>query len=149
MLLNQSFRLGAAATWMLTAAACAHQPAEAPLAAWPADSAWVLESSDVAGLESPTGSGIEIRFEDGRLAGNSGCNQFSGAAELGDAGAFKVGATVSTKRACIGEGAGREAAMFKALGSVNRAVSLGDDRIRLDLDGGGQMTFVRRGPEAE
>lgn len=149
MLLNRLFRCGVVAASLAAAAACAHQPAESPLKALPEGSAWVLESSDVAGLENPAGSGIEIRFDADRLAGYSGCNQFSSSAALDADGVLTLGAMVATKRACLGEGAGREAALFGALAQVARAVSVGDDHLRVELRGGGQLVFVRKATEAE
>lgn len=127
------------------------QPEPAPLNEWPTGT-WVLQSSDVAGLEAPTGGVIEISFETGeaeqRVTGYGGCNRFSGSARFG-AGSLALGPLVSTKRACVGEGQAREHAYFKALIEVSKVFGDGADQLRLQLEDGRQLQFQRRRAEVE
>jgi heat shock protein HslJ len=55
----------------------------------------------IAGRPVVQGTTVTIRFENGRVSGNTGCNSFSGRASL-DRGRLTTGPLVTTRRACMG-----------------------------------------------
>lgn len=82
-----------------------------------ADVIWVPLT--VNGLPVPEGAGLalEVSF-DGKVKGTTGCNSFTGTADL-DAGVMSFGPLAVTERACADPVAmEREAAWLKALGEV-------------------------------
>ncbi len=108
---------------LLAVAGCrttAADPEPAPLTALPEGSAWALSGSDVAGLDVEAAGRVTLQVEDGRLAGNSGCNGFSAAYTLVD-GRLSLGPVMATKRACLGPEADVERALFAALAQLNEA----------------------------
>lgn len=82
-----------------------------------------------AGFPAPT-----LTYENGRVAGTSGCNQYTGALTEAEPGTVTVGPTAGTRRLCAEEAANTtEARYLKALQSVTRYTFLAG---RLHLSGG-------------
>lgn len=82
-----------------------------------ADRTWEPRVIDGQGV--PAGSGLSLSVgSDGTVAGSTGCNRFTGTAEM-DAGELTLGPLVVTEMACADPSAmERESAWLKALGEV-------------------------------
>jgi heat shock protein HslJ len=94
---------------------------------------WVVESID--GAEIAAGSRATLTFDaDGRVAGNTSCNQYSGPYRLTGEG-ISVGEVVSTRKACADALMNQERKFLGALGAV--------DRFEIDPSGG----LILRGGE--
>jgi heat shock protein HslJ len=63
------------------------------------------------------GTEITLTFSDGRISGNSGCNQYGGSVEV-NANSIKVGSLMSTMMACEEKIMGQESAYQAALGEA-------------------------------
>ena len=88
----------------------------------------------------PADADITLTFTpDGRVAGSSGCNQYSGDAALGAGGALAVTEVVSTLRACPPPAGARERALFDALRQADRAAVVDGE---LWVRGGMPLRFV-------
>jgi heat shock protein HslJ len=111
-----------------------------PLQQLPEGSAWRLERSSFAGLESGADTGIRIAFADGKLSGDSGCNRFFGAAAISH-GKLQFGPIAASKRACVGPRMESERALFEALGQLDQAFIV-DGRLRLSTADGAELVFV-------
>lgn len=82
-----------------------------------ADLAWVVRGIDGEPVPEDAGLSLTVRF-DGRVEGHTGCNRFSGTADL-DAGWIALGPVMVTEMACLDPARmDREAAFLKALGEV-------------------------------
>jgi len=83
--------------------------------------------------------GVTLVFAEGRIAGHSGCNRFTGAASLTaetpEAGRLELGPLAATRMACDADRMAIEAAVLAALGRI--------DRYRIEADG----TLVLAGPD--
>lgn len=94
--------------------------------------AWQIVSVDgqnAAGARTPT-----MKFADGRISGNSGCNSYSGPYSLTD-GQLTLGPVISTKMACVGDGMDTEARLFAALKGALSVAQRSADRLSLSSDG--------------
>ncbi len=82
-----------------------------------ADLIWVPLLID--GTPVPEGAGLSLKIGfDGTVTGTTGCNRFTGTAEM-DAGELVIGLRAVTEMACVEpERMEREAAYLKALGEV-------------------------------
>lgn len=82
-----------------------------------ADLIWV--PLEIDGVAVPEGAGLSLTVHfDGKVEGTTGCNRFTGTAEL-DAGVMQVATMAVTEMACLEpERMEREAAWLKALGEV-------------------------------
>jgi heat shock protein HslJ len=79
---------------------------------------------EIDGVPVPEGAGLAIQIGfDGRVEGLTGCNRFTGTAEI-DAGELVLGPLAVTEMACLEpEKMEREAAWLKALGEVRGFVA--------------------------
>jgi heat shock protein HslJ len=82
-----------------------------------ADVIWV--PLEIDGVPVPEGAGLSLTVHfDGKVEGTTGCNRFTGTADL-DAGVMQFGPLAVTEMACADPKAmAREAAYLKALGEV-------------------------------
>lgn len=87
-----------------------------------ADVIWVPLQVD--GVPVPEGAGLSLTVQfDGKVEGTTGCNRFTGIADL-DAGVMQFGSLAVTEMACLEpEKMQREAAWLKALGEVRGFVA--------------------------
>lgn len=74
---------------------------------------------EIDGVPVPEGAGLAIQIDfDGKVEGRTGCNRFTGKAEM-DAGVMELGPLAVTEMACLEpERMKREAAWLKALAEV-------------------------------
>ncbi|MEZ0243298.1 MAG: META domain-containing protein [Sphingomonas sp.] len=63
------------------------------------DGNWRVQT--IAGRPVVQGTTVSVRFENGRVSGNTGCNSFSGRFTL-DRGRLSTGPLITTRRACMG-----------------------------------------------
>jgi heat shock protein HslJ len=75
---------------------------------------------------------ITFQYTDGRVAGNSGCNQYSGPFTQGANGAITIGALISTRRACLSDFAQVEETQF--LARLQAATALRREANQLTID---------------
>lgn len=87
-----------------------------------ADVIWV--PLEIDGVAVPEGAGVSLEISfDGRVEGTTGCNRFTGRAEM-DAGVLEIGPLAVTEMACLEpERMEREAAWLQALGEVRGFVA--------------------------
>lgn len=105
---------------------------------------WVLAGYGTAGVTNApvAGSRIDIAFEDGRVAGSSGCNSYAGTYAL-DGTALGIGPLASTRKACPPPLMQQEDQYQRILRAVDSATIAGD---RLTLSGpAGTLEFVSEG----
>ncbi|HEX6843711.1 MAG TPA: META domain-containing protein [Actinomycetota bacterium] len=117
-------RAGGAAVVMvmaLVASACgAADPASDP--ARLAGVTWVLDAASTTSLatEAPTSARVDLRFEDDRASGTSGCNSYGGSYEAGDDGSLSFGDMMMSQMACEEALMALESAYLGSLGEVDR-----------------------------
>ena len=102
---------------------------------------WKLNSWTLSSL-SPSEFGITVKFQDGRLSGNSGVNNYSGAYTLSTGGAFSAGPLVSTEMAGPEPAMRAEGAYLQLLGQAN-SYNAGRGKLTL-YDKGGNESLVFR-----
>jgi len=80
---------------------------------------WMLQ--ELPGTPIPANSKASLAFpEEGRVAGNSGCNRFTGAAKINGM-ELKIGPLASTRMACLDEATNKlEADYLAALNKATR-----------------------------
>ncbi len=113
----------AAAGGVVSGCASSSSAAETAAAATPGSQA-ALQSGDwkvfeIAGAPVQVADKTIVGFSDGRVAGNGGCNHFTGTYELASEGVLKMGQVAATMRACIGPEMEQEHTFLKILGTVN------------------------------
>lgn len=108
-------------------------------------SVWRLERFEWSG-EAPTSPPVTLAYEDGRLWGNAGCNDYSAAASASDEmpGAVEVSPPVATRKMCPPAGMEVEDRFLRQLGTVERFGFM-NGQLMLSYDGG-VMLFDRIGP---
>lgn len=113
--------------------------ANAPRAAELSGTRWTLVDGVAAmSADAP----ITLAFEDGRVVGSGGCNQYSGSyTQSGDA--LDVGPVAATKRGCFGDIGVAETQYFQALDGVT-SVRVDGDTLVLSGDKG-ELRFRRDG----
>ena len=84
-----------------------------------AGTSWRLTRIDAA-TPVPADAGIELRFEDGKLSGNGGCNPFHAEVLSGERDAVEIGPIVATRSACAEPLRSREQRFLQALGRATR-----------------------------
>jgi heat shock protein HslJ len=97
------------------------------------------------GLDEPVPDGIEItaEFAEGRIAGRSACNRYTGPVEIdAAAGTLEAGALVSTKMACPPPQMESETRYLGVLQGVAR-YELADERLTLHAADGSTLVFER------
>lgn len=79
---------------------------------------------EIDGVAVPEGAGLSLQVDfDGRVQGTTGCNRFTGTADL-DAGVMQFAGMAMTEMACLEPARmEREAAWLKALGEVRGFVA--------------------------
>ena len=119
------------------------------LAATVAGQLWTAVAMDGAPLAA-TAPKPTLTFADGRISGSSGCNQYRGPLTEPEPGTVKVGPTISTRRACVGEGADIETRFLKTLEKVTSYTFLSGRLVLSGLDGEQMrsLTFDRTAPSA-
>lgn len=121
------------------AAPSAGQPAPAGAPEGLAGTSWVL--SDLNG--APPVAEATLQFDgEGRLAGSTGCNRYSGGYSVEGA-TMAVGQLISTKMACMADGAMTQEADF--LGALGQAASysIAGDTLTIEAADGASLTFTR------
>jgi len=88
----------------------------------------------------PDGVTVSARFEDGRVAGTSGCNRYT-AGYLVTGEALEIAPAAGTMMACEEPAMRVEAAYLAGLGSVTTARQDGTDLLLADADGGVLFRF--------
>lgn len=126
-----ALRTGLSLVAVALAAGCAAAPQVPPELA---GTQWTLARAEAGVLaQLAPSSGVTLQFESDRLAGYSGCNQYSGSYTLrGDV--LTAGPIGATKRACAGDANTIERAWFDLLASP-LLVQLGSGRLKLHTDG--------------
>lgn len=107
---------------------------------------WVLRSwkSDEPAPASPA---VTLKFENGKFAGRSGCNQYSSTVTEGPAsGSIKVGPTISTRMACPEPVMAIENRFLKQLEAVTKFdLSSGQLALTYEVDGAAEvMVFEKK-----
>jgi heat shock protein HslJ len=134
----------------LTLAAGSLFGAAAPAAAAElAGAPWRLVSyAGPEGSQRPVLPGTEVTatFQDGRVSGSAGCNQYTAGYQLAQdaAGIIRISQAASTQRFCV-EPAGvmdQETAYLQALGRVERYAISGDELTLRDAAGGVLLVFA-------
>jgi heat shock protein HslJ len=137
---------GALAALLLGAlllAACAApasgQPAPDGAPAGLAGTSWVL--SDLNGAAPVAEATLQFDGE-GRLAGSTGCNRYSGGYSVEGA-TMAVGQLISTKMACMADGVMTQEADFLAVLGQAASFSVAGDTLTLEAADGATMAFTR------
>jgi len=117
-----------------------------PLRELPIGTHWRLAGSERESLKLDEAAQVTLRIEDGRLFGNSGCNQYSAGFTIDDAGMLTLEPVVSTKRGCMGAVGDVEKAYYEALDSAAWFQRDGE-ALLLRLQDGDSLRFVAATPE--
>ena len=105
-------------------------------------SRWQAEEIGGVGVIDRAQSRLEV-LENGRIAGNGGCNSFTGAGTLRD-GAVKLGALATTRMACPPAIMDQEQKFLAALGKAARYETTSSSGLILrDSRGAALMRFTR------
>lgn len=105
----------------------------------PQGSVWAVET--ITDFPLPADNGILLRRDARGLNGTTACNQFR--APLSHEGdRIAIGPIMLTRRACLGNAAGQEAAFTNALGQVNGVADGGGGRVMLTRDGIAILTLI-------
>jgi heat shock protein HslJ len=121
---------------------------EQPLRALPAGTRWRLADSQRETLQLPEAARVILQFDDTRIFGDSGCNQYSAGYSIGDDGRITMQAIAATKRGCPGPIGAIERAWFEALHSL-QWISRDGDALLLRLADGDALRFVDAPLETE
>lgn len=84
---------------------------------------------------APSAPAPTLRFADGQVSGDAGCNRFSGSYQLSPTG-IMIGPLVSTRRACLDEARTAQEARYLDALQHARTVVLSGGRMVLDGAGG-------------
>jgi heat shock protein HslJ len=114
-----------------------------------ANTEWRLTSFGAEGAESPVieGTTITLKFgADGRAGGSGGCNSYGGEySERGDT--LSIGQIISTKRACLEQGANEQEQRYLSALESAGSFKLSDGRLTIFRgDGPGALNFVTDPP---
>ena len=105
-------------------------------------SRWLAEDIGGVGVVDRAQSRLEVLAQ-GRIAGNSGCNSFTGAGVLSN-GAVKVGALAATRKACPPAIMDQEQRFLAALGKAARFETTASGGLILrDSSGAALVRFTR------
>lgn len=138
---------GADTATTTTAEAASVAATEKPLTVLPAGTHWRLAHSERAMLSLPEASRVTLQIDDGRLSGNSSCNQYSAGYTLQD-GRITLQPISATKRGCMDPVGAIERAWFEALQSL-QWISRDGDALVLRLAAGDALRFVAAPPATE
>jgi len=125
---------------MLLLAACAGTAPSAAPDALPEPSHWRLVGSSDARLQGDAAAAVRLTIAEGRLSGDSGCNEFSAGYSLAN-GALQMQPLISTKRGCAPPAGEVEQALYAVLREATRA-DLRDGRLRLTTGDGRYVEFL-------
>jgi heat shock protein HslJ len=101
---------------------------------------WVLDPASL-GVPIPAGRTITANFSDTNVSGNASCNLYSAPYKTGPGGAFKVGAIITTKIACLPDNNRSEQAYLGKLAKAS-AFQLSRGELRLLADGTTLLRFT-------
>jgi heat shock protein HslJ len=85
--------------------------------------------------DTPNAPAPTVRFADGQVSGDAGCNRFSGPYHLSPTG-ITIGPLASTKRACLDAARGAQEVRFLDALQHARTLVLSGGRLMLDGAGG-------------
>jgi heat shock protein HslJ len=107
---------------------------------------WVLDAASVGSLaaDAPSDARVDLRFEDDRASGTSGCNTYGGDYEATDDGSLTFGALMVTAMACDEPLMALESAYLAALAEVE-GFQVSDGGLLLD-GAAVALTFVEEEP---
>ena len=108
---------------------------------------WVLRAW-TAGDPAPPEPAVTLRFEGGRFAGHSGCNQYTAPVQAGkQPGDITLGPVAGTRMMCPEPAMGVEMRFLRSLGGVRRfSFVAGQLSLSYELEGtAGAMYFERAG----
>ena len=128
-----------AAVSMITMVACSPSGSSLEGAEWKLNS-WTLSSL------SPSEFGITAKFQDGRISGNSGVNNYSGPYTLSTGGAVSVGPLVSTEMAGSEPAMRAEGAYMQLLGQANTYKASNGKLTLYDRGGNESLVFQASNP---
>ncbi|MGZ8414260.1 MAG: META domain-containing protein [Gemmatirosa sp.] len=99
---------------------------------------------DVGGRPALTTTAVQMRFaaDSGRVSGDAGCNRFAGP-YVRDGASLRLGPLVSTRRACIDDGATRQEMEVLAALEATRRHAITGDTLVLSGDAGVVARWVR------
>ena len=103
-------------------------------------SAWRIVSVD--GMPAATARPTSIRFSNGRVEGNAGCNGFGGAYRQAGV-RLETTRIISTKMACVGPGMAIEGKVFTILSGPSQLAYNRDGTLTIS-GGGSRMTLARK-----
>jgi heat shock protein HslJ len=131
--------IGALLLGALLLAACGATGASGPAAAGLAGTSWVL--SDLNGAAPVAEATLQFDAE-GRLAGTTGCNRYSGGYSA-EGTSLAVGQLISTKMACMADGVMQQETNF--LGALGQAASysIAGDTLTIEAADGASLVFTR------
>lgn len=119
---------------------CTPHASTAPLA----DTAWTLQRVEgPGGPLTPKAEVPTLQFEDGRIAGSDGCNQFSGSVQISSDESITVSQLASTKRACPPPFDALSSAVLGVLNGQTVASEVTGDELRLTT-AGTVLIYTRR-----
>lgn len=75
--------------------------------------------TNLAGRALTADDRVTMQFAEGRVAGTSGCNRYTGPVTLGEENAIAFGLLATTRMACLGEAADIEAAFVEQMGRID------------------------------
>ncbi len=116
------------------------QSTEQPLSVLPTGTRWRLAESTRPSLQLPEAAQVTLAFDDGRMQGDSGCNQYVAGYSIAD-GRIAMEPVAATKRGCPGPRSEVERAWFEALHGL-QWVSRDGDALLLRLAEGDMLRFV-------
>lgn len=93
------------------------------------------------GIDVPAGASPSATFAEGRIAGSTGCNRFTGPYST-DGDRLELGAIATTRMACDAPLMALEQAYLEALGRVARWVIEDDELVLHDKDGSELLRFA-------
>ncbi len=107
---------------------------------------WTLQRIETPkGPITPEAEPPTLQFEDGRIAGSDGCNQFSGSVQKAEDGSLTVSQLASTKRACPPPFNELSDAVLGVLNGHTVATEVMGDELRLTA-AGTVLIYARRSP---
>jgi len=103
---------------------------------------WAL-ANDSLGVPVPAEAKVTMHFETDTVAGNAGCNNYSGVYTTSDTGALTFGPLAMTRMFCSPEVNDVETAFTKVLGTTQKYALDGDDLVLKDAQDADLARFTR------
>ncbi|MEV7387490.1 MULTISPECIES: META domain-containing protein [unclassified Streptomyces] len=104
---------------------------------------WTVDSVTVDGTTHPAPARAHLKIEDGRAAGNLGCNQFSATAEVTD-GHVRLSHARTTRMACDNARMTFERALARTLTSGPLTMKTEGEKLTLTAVGGDRVQLSRK-----